>query len=98
MGELSTIKSVAVLADNPVNIKTDGKNIDFKLSDGLEFKLNAGMTNYKNFEKMSGINHLDIPNLIVLPPAKGITWNDTLKQQNTQRQDEKQEHHRGMKL
>ena len=98
MGELSTIKSIAVLADNPVNIKTDGKNIDFKLSDGLEFKLNAGMTNYKNFEKMSGINHLDIPNLIVLPPAKGITWNDTLKQQNTQRQDEKQEHHRGMKL
>lgn len=98
MGELSTIKSVAVLADNPVNIKTDGRNIDFKLSDGLEFKLNAGMTNYKNFEKMSGINHLDIPNLIVLPPAKGITWNDTLKQQNTQRQDEKQEHHRGMKL
>ena len=98
MGELSTIKSVAVLADNPVNIKTDGKNIDFKLSDGMEFKLNAGMTNYKNFEKMSGINHLDIPNLIVLPPAKGITWNDTLKQQNTQRQDEKQEHHRGMKL
>lgn len=98
MGELSTIKSVAVLADNPVNIKTDGKNIDFKLSDGLEFKLNASMTNYKNFEKMSGINHLDIPNLIVLPPAKGITWNDTLKQQNTQRQDEKQEHHRGMKL
>ena len=98
MGELSTIKSVAVLADNPVNIKTDGKNIDFKLSDGLEFKLNAGMTNYKNFEKMSGINHLDIPNLIVLPPAKGITWNDTLKQQNAQKQDEKQEHHRGMKL
>lgn len=103
MGELSTIKSVAVLADNPVNIKTDGRNIDFKLSDGLEFKLNAGMTNYKNFEKMSGINHLEIPNVTILRPRDGVTWNDTLKnfqqaQSRQEQQAERQERHHGMRM